>query len=217
MKLPKVNPKQLKFVPDAEPVCSTDVSVLERFINNSRNLLVLTGAGLSTESGIPDYRSEKVGLYARTNRRPMKYQEFISSELARQKYWARSFVGWPKFSSFQPNVCHWIFSEWERVGKVNWLVTQNVDALHTKAGSHHVTELHGCLHRVLCLGCGDITPRWDLQTRFANLNHSWTVQSLSDQIAPDGDVMLSDQQVRNFKVQKCLPMFDSGNTTVIIF
>ena len=100
------------------------------------------GAGISTESGIPDYRSEGVGLYNRTNHRPMYIQEFMKSSSARKRYWARNFIGWPSFSSVQPNKAHEIVRKWELNGKVNGLVTQNVDRLHNKAGSQPI-ELHG--------------------------------------------------------------------------
>lgn len=123
-------------------------------MDSSDSLVVITGAGLSTESGIPDYRSENVGLYARSERRPIQYKEFISSAPGRQRYWARNYVGWPSFASYQPNVCHKILAEYEQKGNgLHWLVTQNVDALHTKAGSKQVTELHGCTHRVMCMDC----------------------------------------------------------------
>lgn len=135
------------FVPPSPPLDPEKVKELQRFITLSKRLLVMTGAGISTESGIPDYRSEKVGLYARTDRKPIQHGDFLRSAPIRQRYWARNFVGWPRFSSLQPNPAHWALSNWERLGKLYWLVTQNVDALHTKAGSQRLTELHGCMHR----------------------------------------------------------------------
>ena len=137
------------FVPAHLAPSRTDLQALQKILDSARRLLILTGAGLSTESGIPDYRSEGVGLYARTDRRPMQYQEFIKSAEARQRYWARNFVGWPKFSSFEPNVGHRVITDWNATGKVLGVVTQNVDALHTKAGTREVIELHGCSHRVV--------------------------------------------------------------------
>nr|XP_021531128.1 NAD-dependent protein lipoamidase sirtuin-4, mitochondrial [Aotus nancymaae] len=139
------------FVPASPPLDPEKVKELQRFITLSKRLLVMTGAGISTESGIPDYRSENVGLYARTDRRPIQHSDFVRSARIRQRYWARSFVGWPQFSSHQPNPAHWALSTWEKLGKLYWLVTQNVDALHTKAGSRRLTELHGCMHR--CRRC----------------------------------------------------------------
>ena len=145
------------------------------------------------------YRSEEVGLYARSNNRPVQYQTFLKNPKARQRYWARNYVGWPKFSSFRPNECHHILSKWERAGLVSWIVTQNVDALHYKAGSQRVTELHGSSHRVLCLSCKATWPRAKVQVMFKELNPDFKID-YSSQIAPDGDVMLTEDQVEGFKV-----------------
>uniref|UniRef100_A0A3B4A6T5 NAD-dependent protein deacylase n=1 Tax=Periophthalmus magnuspinnatus TaxID=409849 RepID=A0A3B4A6T5_9GOBI len=191
----------LNFVP---PCSTTDVQYVEQlqdFVSRASHLFVMTGAGLSTESGIPDYRSENVGLYARTTRRPMEHMEFIRSAKSRQRYWARNFVGWPQFSSHQPNVAHRVLQQWEERGKLHWLVTQNVDALHSKAGQKRLTELHGCTHRVICLGCGDISAREDLQRHFEALNPDWTAHAGA--VAPDGDVFLEEDQVQYFRVPSC--------------
>ncbi|KAM5238717.1 NAD-dependent protein lipoamidase sirtuin-4, mitochondrial isoform 1-T1 [Ctenodactylus gundi] len=190
------------FVPPSPPLDPEKVKELQRFVTLSKKLLVMTGAGISTESGIPDYRSDKVGLYARTDRRPIQHSDFVRSAAIRQRYWARNFVGWPQFSSHQPNPAHWALSNWEKLGKLHWLVTQNVDALHTKAGSRRLTELHGCMHRVLCLNCGQQTPREVLQEQFRVLNVSWSAEAQG--VAPDGDVFLSDEQVRSFQVPSCI-------------
>lgn len=96
---------------------------------------------------ISDYRSEEVGLYARTNRRPVNFKNYLESEHARRRYWARNFVAWPQFSSFQPNIGHHILADWERRDKLLHLITQNIDRLHTKAGSTKVVELHGTTHK----------------------------------------------------------------------
>ncbi|XP_026899751.1 NAD-dependent protein lipoamidase sirtuin-4, mitochondrial isoform X3 [Acinonyx jubatus] len=181
------------FVPPSPPLDPEKIRELQRFITLSKRLLVMTGAGISTESGIPDYRSEKVGLYARTDRKPIQHGDFLRSAPVRQRYWARNFVGWPRFSSLQPNPAHWALSNWERLGKLYWLVTQNVDALHTKAGSQRLTELHGCMHRVLCLNCGEQIPREVLQEHFEALNPTWSAEAHG--LAPDGDVFLTEEQV----------------------
>ncbi len=144
------------------------------------------------------FRSEHVGLYARTDRRPVQYQEFVRHSHVRQRYWARNFVGWPQFAGFQPNASHKALSDWEKHGKVFWLVTQNVDALHTKAGSEKLTELHGCSHRVVCLSCDMKMSRWDLQSLLKEHNPYWDIEST--EIAPDGDVLLDDDLVKSFKV-----------------
>lgn len=191
----------LNFVPACTTKDTQYLEQLQEFVSRARHLFVLTGAGLSTESGIPDYRSEKVGLYARTNRRPMEHMEFIRSAKSRQRYWSRNFVGWPQFSSHQPNYAHRALQQWEDKGKLHWLVTQNVDALHSKAGQKRLTELHGCTHRVVCLGCGDISSREELQKRFESINPNWTAHA--GMVAPDGDVFLEDEQVRHFRVPSC--------------
>ena len=188
-----------KFVPEWPKPCQSDFERLHSFLIDSRKLLVITGAGISTESGIPDYRSEKVGLYARTNRRPVQHADFIRYASARQRYWARNFVGWPSFSTVSPNRCHEILSEWEDNNKLMWLVTQNVDALHTKAGSKKITELHGCTHWVTCLQCQKKMPRNDLQLILERLNPDFNIHD--SEIAPDGDVLLPDEKVKLFKVR----------------
>lgn len=137
----------MNFVPACSTTDAHSLELLQDFVTRARRLFVMTGAGLSTESGIPDYRSEGVGLYARTDRRPMQYAEFVRSAKSRQRYWARNFVGWPQFSSHWPNSAHKALQRWEERGKLHWLVTQNVDALHSKAGQKRLTELHGCAHR----------------------------------------------------------------------
>ena len=189
------------FVPQSSPIHHDQVHQLQDFVSKSKKLFVMTGAGISTESGIPDYRSEGVGLYARSNSRPIQYMEFVNSAERRQRYWARNFVGWRKFSSFEPNECHIALSQWEKEGNLHWLVTQNVDALHTKAGSQRLTELHGCSHRIICLSCGSITSRNELQERFIELNPDFNIESHA--IAPDGDVLLPDELVEGFQVPPC--------------
>ncbi|XP_048370318.1 NAD-dependent protein lipoamidase sirtuin-4, mitochondrial isoform X2 [Sphaerodactylus townsendi] len=191
----------LAFVPASPPPDPLEVKKLQDFIFSSRRLFVITGAGISTESGIPDYRSEGVGLYARTDRRPIQHAEFLRSSRARQRYWARNFVGWPQFSSYQPNVAHLTLKKWETVGKLHWLVTQNVDALHVKAGNQRLTELHGSTHRVFCVSCGNQMPRAELQEHFEALNPTWRAEAHG--VAPDGDVFLTEQQVQDFRVPSC--------------
>ncbi|KAG8455794.1 hypothetical protein GDO86_001840 [Hymenochirus boettgeri] len=189
------------FVPECPPANPYHVEQLQEFVSQFHRLFVITGAGISTESGIPDYRSEGVGLYSRTERRPIQHAEFVKSEAARRRYWARNFVGWPQFSSHEPNAAHIALCKWERSGRLQWLVTQNVDALHTKAGQCRLSELHGCTHRVICLGCQKVIKRSHLQERFLSLNPMWNEQAHG--IAPDGDVFLTDEQVANFQVPVC--------------
>lgn len=189
------------FVPPHSPANEDDIDKFKEFIHNSKRLLVITGAGISTESGIPDYRSEGVGLYARSSNRPVQYQDFVKKADIRQRYWARNFVGWPMFSSVLPNKTHKILSDWEREDSLHWLVTQNVDALHYKAGSKNLTELHGSAHRVECLDCKQMISRPELQDMIKGDNPMWYSQSVD--MAPDGDVQLSQEQINGFNVPSC--------------
>jgi NAD-dependent SIR2 family protein deacetylase len=132
--------------------------------------VVLTGAGLSTESGIPDYRGPS-GQARRAQ--PMTYQAFTGSGQARQRYWARSHLGWRHIAGAAPNAGHQAVAELQRRGLVSGIITQNVDGLHQAAGADSVTELHGSLHRVVCLGCWQRTSRLSLDTRLRAANPSW--------------------------------------------
>ncbi|KAI4454881.1 nad-dependent protein lipoamidase sirtuin-4 [Holotrichia oblita] len=190
------------FIPKHTPVEETSINLLKEFISESKRLLILTGAGISTESGIPDYRSEEVGLYARSNHKPMQYQQYLKSKAARQRYWARNFIGWPRFSTCQPNVTHISVRDLELVhDKVNCVVTQNVDSLHYKAGSKNVVELHGSAFRVLCLDCNSMYSRFEIQDMLTELNP--TVTNTSNMIRPDGDVDIPVDVIEKFKAPFC--------------
>jgi NAD-dependent SIR2 family protein deacetylase len=164
----------------------------------SGGVAILSGAGLSTESGIPDYRGP-TGL-AR-NAQPMTYQTFIGSAAARQRYWARSHLGWRAIAAAAPNSGHQAVAELERRGQLTGIITQNVDGLHQAAGAQQVTELHGSLSRVLCLGCGQRTARTELDQRLRAANPGWDEQP--GQLNPDGDAMLSDGAEARFRVVDC--------------
>lgn len=179
----------LPFVPKHNPAHGDDIERVSNFVNSANKLLILTGAGISTESGIPDYRSEGVGLYARSSRRPVQYQDFLKREAMRKRYWARNYVGWPKFSSFLPNDVHIMIRDLEAYGKVCCVVTQNVDRLHTKAGSKHVIELHGSTFKVICVDCNNTIDRHNFQTILEEMNPHMKGTSLM--IRPDGDVDIS--------------------------
>ncbi len=137
------------FVPrsSANVISNSDIEILKEFVEKSRSLFVLTGAGVSTESGIRDYRSEGIGLYSVSKHRPILNEDFLKKPKRRHRYWARNFAGWPIFSSKQANKSHTALAELEKTGKIHWLVTQNVDGLHQKAGTEKVTELHGTASR----------------------------------------------------------------------
>ncbi|SER62565.1 NAD-dependent protein deacetylase, SIR2 family [Pedococcus cremeus] len=175
-------------------------TVLDEFVDllAGGDVLVLTGAGISTESGIPDYR----GPDGKRRVQPMQYSEFVGSSTARQRYWARSYVGWQRFSSAGPNAGHRAVATLQRAGIVGPVITQNVDGLHQAAGAAEVTELHGALERVVCLTCGDRTSRWDLDERMRQANPGYEVSS--NEIRPDGDIALNALDVEDFVVPLCL-------------
>ncbi|PNW75376.1 hypothetical protein CHLRE_12g524650v5 [Chlamydomonas reinhardtii] len=154
--------------PAAPPADARALDELADIIHGSSRLVVLTGAGCSTESGVPDYRSPQ-GAYS-TGFKPMTHQQFLASPANRARYWARSFYGWPRFSATQPNSAHVALAELEQRGWVQGLITQNVDRLHTAAGSRNVIELHGSSHDVICLGCGRRSSRHAVQAQLAALN-----------------------------------------------
>src|SRR6202046_290501 len=136
------------------------------------NVAVLSGAGLSTESGIPDYRGPSA--QARPAGQPMTYQAFTGSAQARQRYWARSHLGWRHITGAAPNDGHRAVAALERAGLLSGIITQNVDGLHQAAGAQTVTELHGSLHRVVCLGCWQRSDREELDARLRAANPQWT-------------------------------------------
>jgi len=142
-------------------------SALVDFIARHERLFVLTGAGVSTASGIPDYRDE-TGEWK--HQKPMEFREFVSSHRSRQRYWARSLIGWQRFRQAQPNPAHRALARFEQQQRLVRTVTQNVDGLHQRAGSQNVTELHGSLATVECLGCAAVMPRAILQQQLLAAN-----------------------------------------------
>lgn len=163
-----------------------------------RRLCVLTGAGCSTESGIPDYRGPETRRRARN---PLKYRQFISQPEARRRYWARAVIGWERFAEKEPNPAHIALARLEREGRIDGLITQNVDRLHQRAGSRNVVELHGALEEVRCLDCDAVEPRSAAQSRFLTLNPGWTSQRA--ELAPDGDADLARAAEARFKMTGC--------------
>ena len=173
-------------------------SRLEDFIAAHRRLFVLTGAGCSTGSGIPDYRDEQ-GAWKRTP--PVTYQAFVGDGITRRRYWARSLVGWPRIAQAQPNAAHRALAALEAQGRCSQLLTQNVDGLHQAAGSRAVIDLHGRLDAVVCLGCCASSSRADVQRRLAEANPAWA--GLAAGAAPDGDADLEDRDFATFQVPAC--------------
>ena len=162
-------------------------------------VIVLSGAGLSTESGIPDYRGPG-GAYSR-NHTPITYQLFRDDPRGRHRYWARSYIGWPMMRDMQPNAGHLSVAALESAGLVTGVITQNVDSLHHKAGSSAVIDLHGRLDTVMCMGCGLRGSRVALHDRIASVNAGW--EGAATRINPDGDVDLPETSVDAFVMVDC--------------
>ena len=162
---------------------------------------VLTGAGLSTGSGIPDYRDAQ-GAWKRPA--PIQHADFMAHAATRQRYWARSLLGWPVFSQARPNAAHHALAALEMAGHVGVLITQNVDGLHQAAGSRSVIDLHGNLAQVVCMGCGRRGARADFQTELLAANRDWPhLPGLQVRAAPDGDADLAGMDFSGFVVPAC--------------
>lgn len=164
------------------------------------DVLVLTGAGISTDSGIPDYRDPD-GRPRNTG--PMTFQRFCASAEERRRYWARSHVGWQRVATARPNASHRAVAQLERAGRLSGTVTQNVDGLHTAAGSREVIDLHGRLDAVVCLGCGDRRPRVEIALRLDAVNPGFRERVAGAVVRPDGDLALPEETVAGFRVVTC--------------
>lgn len=164
-----------------------------------RRFLVLTGAGISTPSGIPDYRDSD-GV--RRGKQPMMYQEFLAKPEARRRYWARAMLGWTRLRQARPNQAHEALAALQGQARISGLITQNVDALHDQAGSQGVIELHGSLHRVLCLDCGQRSERQQIQHLMEAENPY--LAGVDAVQAPDGDTLLDPAFEARFQVPRCL-------------
>ncbi|MFE0450186.1 NAD-dependent protein deacetylase [Streptomyces sp. NPDC058914] len=188
----------LSWTPSEDlPPGTTDLEPITEALNTG-GVLVLSGAGISTESGIPDYRGEGGSLSRHT---PMTYQDFTGSAQARRRYWARSHLGWRTFGRARPNAGHRAVAAFGRHGLLSGVITQNVDGLHQAAGSEGVVELHGSLNQVVCLSCGTVSPRHELARRLEETNVGF--EPVAAGINPDGDADLTDEQVADFRVVPC--------------
>lgn len=177
----------------------SDLNALREFIDRYTRLFVLTGAGCSTGSGIPDYRDVD-GQWKRSQ--PIDFQAFMGSTAMRSRYWARSAVGWRRFAHVEPNAAHRALALLEQQGKIGLLVTQNVDGLHQAANSSRVLDLHGRLDQVRCMRCDRREPRAVWQAALDASNPDWTMLEAAD--APDGDADLEGVDFSRFVVPECL-------------
>jgi len=175
-----------------------DYRTLANFVDAHDRLFVLTGAGCSTRSGIPDYRDAN-GQWKRVQ--PVTYQAFMGEEATRRRYWARSFLGWPRFEAARPNGAHLALARLEALGKCKLLLTQNVDRLHQAAGSAEVIDLHGRLDEVRCMHCDRRFRRGEFQAELVRRNPDWT--AVAAKPAPDGDADLEGADFSTFAIPAC--------------
>lgn len=175
-----------------------DTTALLDFAARHPRLFVLSGAGCSTESGIPDYRDAN-GDWKRTP--PVTYQAFMGEDAVRRRYWARSLIGWRTIGLAHPGAAHRALAQMEDAGHVHLLLTQNVDGLHDAAGSRRTIDLHGRIDTVRCMACETRSPRAELQTELLRRNPSWA--ALDAQAAPDGDADLEGRDFASFDVPPC--------------
>lgn len=195
--------------PSGEPAGTLDELV---DLLRGRRVAVLSGAGISTDSGIPDYRGEGRAGPVRT---PITYQQFVSDAAMRRRYWARSTVGWPAMRERRPNAGHRALARLERAGMLSGVVTQNVDGLHQAAGSRAVVELHGSLAQAVCLRCGRPERRDSLQQRLEALNPA--LLSAEVRVLPDGDADIPERLVDGFRVPDCLYCGGMVKADVVFF
>lgn len=175
-------------------------------------VVVLSGAGLSTDSGIPDYRGVTGGLRRHT---PMTYQTFTRDPRGRHRYWARSFLGWRRIRAARPNAGHRAVGDLQAGGWVGPVITQNVDGLHQAGGAADVLELHGGLDRTVCLGCGHVAGRAELDARLQVANPTFGPRV--EEVNPDGDAELPDELLDGFVMVDCLACGDGPLKPDVVF
>lgn len=188
----------MERIVNTETAGRVTADAFRNFLENRNRVLILTGAGCSTDSGIPDYRGPD-GVWR--HRRPMLFADFIRNEENRSHYWARSYRGWDRFAAARANEAHRSIARFQRTGRVSLLVTQNVDGLHQEGGSEELVELHGSNHRVRCLECGATLSRLEMQGRLAELNPGFDFDPI--EIRADGDALLERELTRGFRVPPC--------------
>eukprot|EP00944_MAST-04C_sp_MAST-4C-sp1_P007684 g7684.t1 len=192
-------------IPTGHELTDSEAQMLYDFTKDG-GILALTGAGLSTESGIPDYRSPD-GSYSKGHK-PILHSEFVNDTYKRKRYWARSIIGYAWFDAAEPNIGHHALRDLERKNIVSTIVTQNVDSLHYKAGSKSALELHGCNRDVVCLNCGYVEPRPNYQDRINELNLEWIKSNLHHPL--DADNAGNSNVIEDSSMQK-IDRFDGGS------
>lgn len=185
-------------VPAGEAVEAGELGALAHLLLTHRKVLVLTGAGISTASGIPDYRDDDG---TRRGRLPIQGVEFRADEAARKRYWARSMLGWPRLVQARPNAAHRAIAQLQAAGRVATVLTQNVDGLHQAAGAREVIELHGNIHAVRCLSCGTVHERAQIQNWLEQFNPALALAEVAP--LPDGDAQLEPDADADFHVPSC--------------
>jgi NAD-dependent SIR2 family protein deacetylase len=194
MSMPQVQPTE---VPSGAPASVESSAAVDEAVGilRGRRISILTGAGLSTDSGIPDYRG--AGAPVRT---PMTFSQFLGDTDYRKRYWAGSHLGWRRFAAAAPNAGHRAIADLETRGLINGVITQNVDGLHLRAGSQRVVDLHGSMDRVRCLTCGQYYARGDIAARLSAAN-PWLDDTENIPLSPDGDVQIAS--VDDFVIPEC--------------
>lgn len=198
---------KLNLGPKVNKLASAELARLEEFVSKGKGrVLLLTGAGISTESGIPDYRSP-TGSYS-TGHVPMNHNDFVTSETKQKRFWSRSILASPFFQRAKPNKGHFAVAALKTNGHVNGLITQNVDRLHNKAGfpKDDMVELHGNNDEVVCLSCGSIASRDEYQRDLHTLNQDWMAENVVDsgEVRADGDTNATVMQIKDFKLIPCM-------------
>lgn len=195
-----------------------EIDQLQDFLQRHRRVLVLTGAGLSTASGIPDYR-DKDGV--RRGRNPIQGPDFRKSEAVRRRYWARSMAGYPTLAGASPNAGHHALAELEAAGRIHGIITQNVDGLHARAGSRKLIELHGNIHGVVCLDCRTVHPRAEIQAWLAQANPALVPTGPAGEVVPearpDGDAEVELDEFQDFQLPYCRACGGTLQPDVIFF
>lgn len=186
--------------------------MLADFLAQHESISVLCGAGVSTASGIPDYR-DRYG--ERKHAEPIQYNDFVNNTNSRKRYWARSFIGWQRFSGAEPNAAHRALAGLEAAGKIDTLITQNVDRLHHDAGSRRVIELHGDLSKVRCIDCNGVSARSEFQSRLQDANAGWRADVF--RYKPDGDAELVEGDTEDFVVPRCVECDGIVKPDVVMF